>query len=156
MGNCNHCKSGPNIGLPRADSRFVPSQWEMALLCNDVSHWLGTNLESALTAILVMSWIWHIILPSAISTSPVYIHGLHPIITVPADVLAPHSARPSAGTMMTVKHILNKISLAGGDVELPFWRSSKWLRRSGEICGHFSVNSGISHKYAIRIMWYTR
>ena len=31
----------------RADSRFVPSQWEMALLFNDVSHWLGTSLESA-------------------------------------------------------------------------------------------------------------
>ena len=32
----------------RADARIVPSQWETALLCNDVSHWLGTNLESAL------------------------------------------------------------------------------------------------------------
>ena len=32
----------------RADSRFAPSQWEMALLCNDVSHWLGASLESAL------------------------------------------------------------------------------------------------------------
>ena len=32
----------------RADSRFVHSQWEMALLCNDISHWLGANLESAL------------------------------------------------------------------------------------------------------------
>ena len=32
----------------RADSKFAPSQWEMALLCNDVSHWLGANLESAL------------------------------------------------------------------------------------------------------------
>ena len=31
-----------------ADSRFVPSQWERALLRNDVSHWLGTNLESDL------------------------------------------------------------------------------------------------------------
>ena len=30
----------------RADSRFAPSQWETALLCNDVSHWLGANLES--------------------------------------------------------------------------------------------------------------
>ena len=28
----------------RADSRFVTSQWETALLCNDVSHWLGANL----------------------------------------------------------------------------------------------------------------
>ena len=25
-----------------------PSQWETALHCNDVSHWLGANLESAL------------------------------------------------------------------------------------------------------------
>ena len=32
----------------RADSRFAPSQWKMALLCNNVSHWLGANLESAL------------------------------------------------------------------------------------------------------------
>ena len=28
-----------------ADSRFAPSQWEMALLCNKVSDWLGTSLE---------------------------------------------------------------------------------------------------------------
>ena len=32
----------------RADSRSVPSQWETALLCNDVSHWLDASLESAL------------------------------------------------------------------------------------------------------------
>ena len=32
----------------RADSRFAPGQWEAALLCNDVSHWLDANLESAL------------------------------------------------------------------------------------------------------------
>ena len=31
-----------------ADSRFAPSQWETALLCNDVSHWLTASLESAL------------------------------------------------------------------------------------------------------------
>ena len=29
----------------RADSRFAPSQWETALLCNDVSHWLGASLD---------------------------------------------------------------------------------------------------------------
>ena len=27
----------------RADSRFAPSQWETPLLCNGVSHWLGTS-----------------------------------------------------------------------------------------------------------------
>ena len=32
----------------RADSRFAPSQWETVLLCNNVSHWLDTSLESAL------------------------------------------------------------------------------------------------------------
>ena len=32
----------PNSGL------IAPSQWEMALLCNGVSHWLGAILESAL------------------------------------------------------------------------------------------------------------
>ena len=32
----------------RVDSRFAPSQRETALLCNDVSHWLGASLESAL------------------------------------------------------------------------------------------------------------
>ena len=34
--------------------RFAPSQWETALHCNDVSHWLGASLESAL---------WHILRP---------------------------------------------------------------------------------------------
>ena len=32
----------------RADFRFEPSQWETVLLCNDVSHWLGGNIELAL------------------------------------------------------------------------------------------------------------
>ena len=32
----------------QGDSRFVSSQWETALLCYSVSHWLGANLESAL------------------------------------------------------------------------------------------------------------
>ena len=41
----------------RADSRFAPSQWETALFCNDVSHWLGTNLESALRLCMYYSII---------------------------------------------------------------------------------------------------
>ena len=32
----------------RGDSRFVPSQWETAMLCNDVSHWLDAGLQPAL------------------------------------------------------------------------------------------------------------
>ena len=33
---------------PGKQFRLAPSQWETALLCNDVSHWLGANLESTL------------------------------------------------------------------------------------------------------------
>ena len=32
----------------RADCRFAPSQWQTLLQSNNLSHWLGTNLESAL------------------------------------------------------------------------------------------------------------
>ena len=38
----------PNIDRQVTDFSFAPSQWEAALLCNDVSHWLGASLESAL------------------------------------------------------------------------------------------------------------
>ena len=34
------------------DFRFAPSQWEMALLYNDVSHWLGASLKSALELLI--------------------------------------------------------------------------------------------------------
>ena len=49
--NSGWVSNDSNWGLSsdvRDDSRFVPSQWETAILCSDVSHWLGTSLESAL------------------------------------------------------------------------------------------------------------
>ena len=33
----------------RADSRLAPSRWDTLLQSNTVSHWLGANLESALS-----------------------------------------------------------------------------------------------------------
>ena len=38
--------------LDRVDSKLASSQWETTLLCNDVSHWLGANLVSALLDII--------------------------------------------------------------------------------------------------------
>ena len=38
-----------------ADSRLAPNHWEMSLQCNTTSHWLGTNLKSALLQYLVDS-----------------------------------------------------------------------------------------------------
>ena len=32
----------------RDQSRYVPSQWETSLQCNDVSYWLGANLDWSL------------------------------------------------------------------------------------------------------------
>ena len=48
--NLNHCYKYIKCiaSMFRADSKLGPSQWETALLCNDISHWLGANLESTL------------------------------------------------------------------------------------------------------------
>ena len=43
----------------RADFRFASSQWETALLCNDVSHWVGANLKPA----LILNEVLHRALP---------------------------------------------------------------------------------------------
>ena len=47
--SCRSSKTGPWFRKCRADFKFAPSQWEMALLCNDISNWPGTSLKSALT-----------------------------------------------------------------------------------------------------------
>ena len=47
----------------RADSRLAPSLWQTSLQSNAVSHWLGTNLESALSWLLLcaeLQWYAHI------------------------------------------------------------------------------------------------
>ena len=41
----------------RADSKFAPSQWETALLCNGISYWLGANLESVLPSVYTATLI---------------------------------------------------------------------------------------------------
>ena len=45
------------LRMPWADSRFAPNHWETALLCNDVSHWHGASLKSALQASDVLLWL---------------------------------------------------------------------------------------------------
>ena len=60
--NCHQgsmpCHTQDCAACVRADSRFAPSQWEMVLLCKDVSHWLGTNLESALLCAWQQVRLW--------------------------------------------------------------------------------------------------
>ena len=70
----------------RNDSRLVPSQWETALLCNDVPYWLGTNLESALQAynVLPQSHLWcmqyHVILDRVITPDCTGEKGTFPFV----------------------------------------------------------------------------
>ena len=52
------------IMYPKADSRFAASQRETLLLCNDVPHWLGTSIESALYS------VWHIQLRWSFAMEP--------------------------------------------------------------------------------------
>ena len=43
---------------------YVPSQWEMVLHCNTVSHWLGAHTEWSLslyTYIYLQLWIFHVL-----------------------------------------------------------------------------------------------
>ena len=46
--NWHETKVSKKPYVVRANSMFAPSQWETVLFCNDVSHWQGANLESAL------------------------------------------------------------------------------------------------------------
>ena len=48
-----------SISCLRADSSFVPSQWETSLQSNVVSHWLGANLESTLYLLMPKWESWH-------------------------------------------------------------------------------------------------
>ena len=50
-----------------ADSRLAPSQWETALLCNDVSHWLSASLEWYL-----QTYLWHIIVSDSCYREPLH------------------------------------------------------------------------------------
>ena len=43
-----HHRSRLRVYNIRTDTRFAPCQWETALLCNDVSQWLGASLKSSL------------------------------------------------------------------------------------------------------------
>ena len=50
LGGRGHCSHQSQLSSNRAVSRFAPSQWETALICN-ISHWLGASLESVNRAV---------------------------------------------------------------------------------------------------------
>ena len=44
-----------NLKNIRTDYRFAPSQWEMVLLCNNISHWQGAGLELAVNIMFLLT-----------------------------------------------------------------------------------------------------
>ena len=72
----------------RADSRFAPSKWETALLCNNVYYWLCVNLDSALVMsmspwslcayvlcalVIIYVWSWMVCFHHHVATANAYI-----------------------------------------------------------------------------------
>ena len=49
---CETCAEMKGHHINRDQSRYVPSQWEMSLHCNNVSHWLGIYLDCSLHQLL--------------------------------------------------------------------------------------------------------
>ena len=97
-GHCQRC---------RADTRFAPSQWETALLCNDVSHWLGANLESALC------WL------SCLGTSRKWTSNQMPVTSKNGN-LPNHDSSPRT-LCKHVSHWLHKITFAVLNLLQEFW-----------------------------------
>ena len=109
----------------RADSRLAPSQWEMLLQCNPISHWLATNLESALDL----------------------------IITVPTDVLAFHSGRPSVDQALAFESCFN-INTIFSSITILITK----IRRSWD-CFIYIMKTSISarqHLYTTMASWFSK
>ena len=60
------------FGIIRDDCVYVPSQWEMTLHCNVISHWLGAYTKSSLDYIHMP----HVLLCILTYTSRIYLFSL--------------------------------------------------------------------------------
>ena len=113
------------IARHRDDSRCATSQWEMALLYNDVSHWLGASAEWTLrtykfsvckTNVSLCKMKFLLEIQWAVSTKYVRLPGmsdvcliltmqfyneLHSIVRQMSDVSLPHFAYTEWGAVMT-------------------------------------------------------
>ena len=124
----------------RADSRFAPSQCEIALLCNDVSHWLGASLDSALksddTACEVgifspwdvaSCWAkWGI---AALGFKDIMIlcwRGQYIYVSTEIGILSPHS-RPEVYNMLVAKFEKTPPFRGFWTKKHPFFKQNLWF-----------------------------
>ena len=61
----------------RADSRLMLSQWETSLQSNDISHWLGADLESVLNNIQLLSGPFFICVLAVFPATWCYVDLIH-------------------------------------------------------------------------------
>ena len=55
--NPTSCLWHKSLCYHRADSRFVPSQWQTSLQSNGVSHWLGANPRISPAIVWLIWWL---------------------------------------------------------------------------------------------------
>ena len=100
--------------LNRADSRFAPSHWQTALLCNDVSYWLGASLESALAESFWITYGMFVILANAPSRKQWWnqVHSLHFKLTLKQHFfyrIRIHKSLSSAQTLLEYNKNIKEI-----------------------------------------------
>ena len=129
VAQCHHtCMNGGSADYHignRDDSRFAPSQWETALLCNDVSHWLGTNLESPVDRMIIP-----VPLNFILEYIKSYLHCLqfsHPIMTHVSSIyfLWKIMACLSYKVNDMVANVMSWRHKSPGHLQLRYWQSPR-------------------------------
>ena len=143
-------KANQTIGIfygiyNKADSRFVPSQWETVLICNDVYHWLDASLESALykmsdwlICIRLMMYISYIIYITHLDQQVIYWTSPMPLST-PMIIHPCTHCQTLAQCALLVQHSLVAIPLLGFDDENYIWLI--WINDCIKCMDDCSINS---------------
>ena len=118
----------------RADSRVAPIQWETALLCNDVSHWLGASLESALnTENRKLTYYQPVVTGGTVGCRYGHKDNPVPLVTTKLaswkfSVFTAH-LNPNETPSQLTRDVIITSSLRQNDIATSFWRHNDVLLR---------------------------
>ena len=149
----------------RADSRFVSSQWETALPCNDASYWLGTSLESALIYVYPIVSHFQNLLASRIwvshgsgwleMTLTWKVNGVGLLPVRWCQLMAGTAANPtitmatSTACPMTMRNLAGEMTIA--TIENQFYASSSALHELISSKGWYSCKKPLTVTYVTQV-----
>ena len=124
-----------NRSPSRADSRLALSQWETSLQSNVVSHWLDTNLESALHFNNEMELFFPVYLRSDLA--------LRTWLRLVGDH-APRSRARHDRRQLCVYELFSDVRRGHGSTSVVFWRNKRHNSRRNQAStwGFLSLKSG--------------